>query len=300
MATPLIENWNGQDTTIAEIERELARLRRSAVEEDTTNMRTSVMTHCVWVPPEWLEVAKATLSGMAERHPSRTILLIPQPDEPNGLDAEVSVRCFDTGERHICSEVIELSLHGNRTLAPASIVLPLLISDVPVFCRWRGEPGFGEPAWEQLVGVVDRLIVNSSEWSRPRFSELATFFDLTAISDITWARLHPWRAALARCWPEIKDQEIAIRGPLPDATLLHGGLATRLNRAVAAIEEADELSVRLGGEELQPPDAEPLSPSDLLSAELDRLDRDRVYEEAVLASGLARGLRAPQPSQRPE
>ncbi len=284
MATALTEDWTGQDTTVAEIERELARLRRSAVEEDTTNMRTSVMTHCVWAPPAWLEAAKVTLAGMGERHPSRTIVLVPRPDEPNGLDAELSVRCFDAGERHICSEVIELHLRGNRTLAPASIVLPLVISDVPVFCRWRGDPGFGEPAWEQLVGVVDRLIVNSDEWEALRFGELAASFDLTAISDIAWARLHPWRVVLAACWPGIRDQEIHISGPQAEATLLHGWLVSRLDRPVLAIEPGDELAVRLGGEQLAPPDRDPLSPSDLLSAELDRLERDRIYEQAVLAS----------------
>ncbi len=301
MAPSLVEGWKGQNTSIAEIERELARLR-SAVTSDgpESNMRTSVMTHCAWVPPEWLETAEATLAGMAERHPSRTMLLIPKPDEPNGLDADVSVRCFDSGDRHISSEVIELYLRGNRALAPASIVLPLLISDLPVFCRWRGEPGFGEPAWEQLVAIVDRLIVNSSEWSKPRFPELALFFDLTAISDITWSQLQPWRVALARCWPAIQEQEIHIRGPLAEATLLHGWLTTRLNRAVAAIEEAGELSVRLGGEELPPPEADRRSASDLLSAELDRLDRDRIYEDAVRAAGLARGLGFPQPAQRPD
>ncbi|HWB22997.1 MAG TPA: glucose-6-phosphate dehydrogenase assembly protein OpcA [Gaiellaceae bacterium] len=284
MASALTDTWNGEDTTVAEIERELARLRRSAVEGDATNMRTSVMTHCVWVPPEWLEPAKDTLSGMGERHPSRTILLVPKPGEPNGLDAEVSVRCFDAGERHICSEVIELGLRGNRTLAPASIVLPLLISDVPVFCRWRGEPAFGEPAWGQLVGVVDRLIVNTSEWETLRFGELAESFDLTAVSDLAWANLHAWRIALARCWPAIREQEIHIRGPLAEATLLHGWLVSRLDRPVAAIKPADELSVQLGGEQLAAPDREPLSASDLLSAELDRLDRDRVYEQAVRAA----------------
>jgi hypothetical protein len=301
MAQALIEDWNGQDTSIAEIERELARLRGSVTNDGPeSNMRTSVMTHCAWVPPEWLERAEATLEGLAERHPSRTMLLIPQPDEPNGLDADVSVRCFDTGDRHICSEVIELYLRGNRTLAPASIVLPLLISDLPVFCRWRGEPAFGEPAWEQMVGVVDRLIVNTSEWSKPRFTELAMFFDLTAISDITWAQLHGWRLSLAGYWPQIMEQEIHIRGPLAEAMLLHGWLTSRLGRGVAAIEEADELSVKLGGEELMPPEREPLSASDLLSAELDRLDRDRIYEEAVRAAGLARGLGFPQATQRPD
>jgi hypothetical protein len=41
--------------------------------------------------------------------------------------------------------------------------------------------------------------------------------------------------------------------------------------------------VRLGGEELRAPLDPPLTPSDLLSAELDRFGRDRVYEDAVRA-----------------
>src|SRR5471032_2155869 len=102
MAPSLVEDWNGQDTSIAEIDRDLARLRSSVTNEGPeSNMRTSVMTHCAWMPPEWLERAEATLDGMAERHPSRTMLLIPKPDEPNGLDSEVSVRCFYSGDRHI-------------------------------------------------------------------------------------------------------------------------------------------------------------------------------------------------------
>ena len=51
------------------------------------NLRTSVMTHIAWVPPDWHNAAEETLAGMAERHPSRTLLLVPQPDEPDGIDA---------------------------------------------------------------------------------------------------------------------------------------------------------------------------------------------------------------------
>lgn len=137
MAPSLIEdNWTGEDVSIAQIERELARLRAASSEEGAQpNLRTSVMTHIAWAPAEWRSAAEETLAGMAERHPSRTLLLVPKPDAPDGLDAEVSLRCFPIGERAICGEVIELVLRGNRAQAPASIVLPLLISDLPVFCR---------------------------------------------------------------------------------------------------------------------------------------------------------------------
>jgi glucose-6-phosphate dehydrogenase assembly protein OpcA len=234
------------------------------------------------VPQHWLDAAEATLAGMHERHPSRTILLTPAPDEPNGLDAQVAVRCFPSGDQDVCSEVIELRMRGNRVLSPASIVLPLLITDLPVFCRWRGQPRFDEPAWEQLIDVADRLVVDSSEWEELRYNELSAVFTRTVVSDIVWARLTEWRLELAGRWPEIREQEIRVRGPRAEASLLRGWLAARLHRAMRPWEEADELAIRLGGEELRSPRVERLSPSDLLSAELDRFRRDPVYEQAVL------------------
>jgi glucose-6-phosphate dehydrogenase assembly protein OpcA len=237
------------------------------------------------VPPDWLDAAERTLEGLAERHPSRTVILVPCPDESEArLDAEVSVRCFPAGEHAVCGEVIELRLCGSRAAAPASIVLPLVISDLPVFLRWRGEPPFGEPQWEQLVDVADRVIVDSSEWDESRHHEIADVFERTAFSDIAWARTHPWRVELAGRWPEIKEQEIWIRGPSAEATLLQGWLWARLDRAIRSVEPAGELGIRLGGEELPSPREDALSPSDLLSAELDHFGRDRIYEEAVLAS----------------
>jgi len=280
----LTEDWSGEDTTIAEIERELSRLRESSTLTGGANMRTSVMTHCAWVPPQWLDAAEQTLAGLAERHPSRTLLLVPLPDEPDGLDADVALRCFRAGDRHVCSEVIELRLRGNRMEAPASIVLPLLISDLPVFCRWRGEPPFDEAPWEQLVDLADRVVVDSSEWDELRYRELTEAFDRAAVSDIVWTRLLPWRVALARRWPEICEQEIRIAGPLAEATLLRGWLTARLDRTIRPAVEADELGVGLGGETIAPPRLDRLSPSDLLSEELDRFARDRIYEEAVAAA----------------
>jgi hypothetical protein len=282
VAQALVDEWSGEDVSVAQIERELARLRSTS--EGASNLRTSVMTHLAWAPPEWLEAAEATLAGMAERHPSRTILLVPKPDEPNGLDAELSVRCFPLGESHVCGEVIELFLRGNRVVAPASIVLPLSISDLPVFCRWRGEPPWGAPEFEQLVEVADRLVVDSSEWDELAYGDLARTFGRTAVSDIAWARTLEWRAELAKYWPAIREQEIRVRGPRAEATLLRAWLNARLDRAIRPLEPAGEVSVRLGGEELRPPRTPVPDPSDLLSAELDKFGRDAVYEEAVAAA----------------
>jgi Glucose-6-phosphate dehydrogenase subunit len=281
-----VEEWSGTDVSISEIESELARLRaESADEGGHPRQRTSVMTHVAWVPPEWLDAAERVLDGLRERHPSRTVILVPQPGGEGGIDAELSVRSFSIGQRCVAGEVIQLSLRGDRCVAPASIVLPLAISDLPVFVRWRGEPPFGETQWDQLVGIADRVIVDSSEWNELRYAQLAEAFSRTAVSDIAWSRTGLWRAELAERWPEIAELEVSIRGPRAEAALLRGWLVSRLDRELPPPEQEGDLGVRLDGEEVSPPRDEQLTPSDLLSAELDRLARDRVYEAAATAVG---------------
>ena len=279
-----VDVWAGVDVSVAQIEAELARLRDAAPGQDRgPRQRTSVMTHVAWVPLRWLEAAERTLEGMAARHPSRTVLLVPEPGREGGIDAELAVRCFSAGDREICGEVIELRLRGDRVRAPASIVVPLAIADLPLFLRWRGEPAFASGHWLELVDLADRVIVDSSEWDELRYAALAEVFEKTAVSDIAWARLYPWRVALAGRWPAIRDQEILVRGPRAEATLLRAWLGARLRRELAAVEPAESLAVRAAGEEVLPAAEPPPSASDLLSAELDRTGRDPIYEEAVLS-----------------
>ncbi|HZT17283.1 MAG TPA: glucose-6-phosphate dehydrogenase assembly protein OpcA [Gaiellaceae bacterium] len=291
MASSLIEDtWTGEDVSIAQIERELARLRDATAEEGSQpNLRTSVMTHVAWVPPSWRDAAESTLLGMAERHPSRTLLLFPRPDEPDGLDAQLSIRCFPIGDRAICGEVIELVLRGNRAVAPASIVLPLLISDLPVFCRWRGQPPFGATEFEQLVDVADRLIVDSTEWDDlpDAYRLLAELFDRTAASDIAWARTERWRSLLASLWPDVgRVRELRVHGTRAQGHLLAGWLRSRLGHDVALeVDERERLEgIDLDGDPAPFPPGDPPDPSDVLSAELDTFARDRVYEAAVRAA----------------
>jgi glucose-6-phosphate dehydrogenase assembly protein OpcA len=284
------DTWFGENATIAEIERELARLREARVDEGAQpNLRTSVMTHMAWVPPRWQHAAEETLAGMAERHPSRTLLLLPRPDEPDGLDAQVSVRCFPVGDRAVCGEVIELILRGNRVSAPASIVLPLLISDLPVFCRWRGLPPFGEDPFEQLVEITDRLIVDSTEWlGLPgAYGPLADQFERTSVSDIAWARTERWRSLLASLWPGIAGvQKLRVYGTEAQAYLLAGWLRSKLGHDVSVeIDERERLEgIDIDGVPAPFPPGAPPNPSDVLSEELDRLSRDRAYEHAAVAA----------------
>ena len=177
------------------------------------------MTHLVWCPPAWRAKARATLAGLLERHPARTIFLDPRRRRPRArIEASVELKDFELQglSREVLSEVIELRLHGTAARHPASIVLPLLVSDLPVFCRWRGEPAWERervrgdhrrrrPARRRLVRVADahpprtRGSRRSSGGSPSRTSPSRGRFR--------------WRRRLAELWPGIAlDREAARRG----------------------------------------------------------------------------------------
>jgi hypothetical protein len=293
VATALTElSWFGEDVTLADVDAALSRLRTEASAE-RPSMRTSVMTHIAWVPTGWVEQARATLEGMAELHPSRTILLLPQPHaDDNRIDARAEVERWEVPDtdRGLVTEVVELTLRGSRAAAPASIVEPLLISDLPVFLRWRGEPPWGAQELDQLVGVTDRLIVNSIEWDDVPgpYARLAELFPRCAASDIAWARTSRWRSHLATLWPAIADvRTVRVHGTAAQAWLLCGWLRARLGRHDIALEHdpAEQLEgVALDGEAVPLPPGDPPAPSDVLSDELERFIPDPVYEAAVLAT----------------
>jgi glucose-6-phosphate dehydrogenase assembly protein OpcA len=273
-------------TSIRDIERELTSLRAEPGAE-TPFQRTSVMTHMAWVPPEWVEAAEDVLSGLAERHPSRTVVLLPQPEEDDGLDGYVEVDAYPVGEgRSICTETIRIRLKGKRASAPASVVQPLLLPDLPAFLRWRGLPPFGAPEFEGLIDVVDRLIVDSTEWPDlpESYRGLAQIFDRVVVSDIAWARTSRWRPMLASLWPDIAGvQRIRVTGTAAQAHLLAGWLRSRLKHTVELEHDpADRLhGVDIDGEPAPFPPGDPPSGADVLSEELDTFARDRIYEDAV-------------------
>jgi glucose-6-phosphate dehydrogenase assembly protein OpcA len=279
-----------EDVCIRDIERELGRLRDALTDPDQPpRMRTSVMTHMAWVPERWVEAAEGTLAGLGERHPSRVILLFPQPDDArDAVDGEVDLRCFVRGgeQREVCSEVIALRLCGRRAAAPATVVQPLLVPDLPVFLRWRGPLPFGAPELEQLVEVADRLVADSTEWSdlEDSYARLPELLDRIAVSDIAWARGEPWREAVAGLWPAVAEaSSIRVAGPEADAILLAHWLGARLGREVAlAHEPAGEIElVEVDGREARPRRFGRKTASDLLSDQLEVFGRDRMYEEAI-------------------
>jgi hypothetical protein len=273
VASVEVEGWTDDCATIDEIEAALAELRLRVGHGGVPDLRTSVLTHMAWVPEEWQAAATQTLAGLGERHPSRTLLLFPEPEADDRLAARVYLEChpLEGDARQLCNEVVELRIGGPRAEAPASIATPLLLPDLPIFLRWRGRPPFRTEQFAQMIALTDRLIVDSAEWPDVpgAYAELEEFFEAAAVSDIAWRRTLHWREALARKWPELPDR---IAAPQAEAALIAGWLRSRAGVEVV-VEHADEI-----------PYAEDLDPSALLSEELNAFGRDSVYEAASSAA----------------
>ena len=81
-------------------------------------------------------------------------------------------------------------------------------------------------------------------------------------------------------------QEIRVHGTRAQGHLLAGWLRSRLGHEVEVeIEERERLEgIDLDGRPAPFPPGDPPNPSDVLSAQLDRFARDRVYEDAVKAA----------------
>ena len=283
------EEFQWELGSVADIRAELNRLHAEAIGEQMVRARTSVMTQVAWVPPEWREAALDAFRGLDDVHPSRLVLLFPEPDASGAdLVGAVSLHSFERAGKRLFTEVIAVTLRGETCGRVSSVVLPLVRSDLPVFLRWRGELVTRPDELESLVPLADRLIVDSREWADPKATttQLTEVLDRAVVSDITWQRTEPWRRAVAGLWPAVAvSDQLRVRGPRADALLLAGWFGSRLGRDVSVDHEhATEIeAVAATPHGAEPPDAHGLSASEFLSHQLEIVARDPIYEEAVCA-----------------
>jgi hypothetical protein len=151
------------------------------------------------------ERAASIVDGLAGRHPSRTLLVVPaDPDGPPWLDAQVQAHCVLPSETapETCSELVYLTCGGESAQHMAGLVTPLLIHDLPVTVWWPNEPRFQSGASTELLNLADRIIVDGSGWAGDGLERLSTLTALPArhdveIADFALLRQARWREAIA-------------------------------------------------------------------------------------------------------
>jgi glucose-6-phosphate dehydrogenase assembly protein OpcA len=240
--------------------------------------------------------------------------------ERNRLDAEIVV-----GGRLGPCEAVVMRMYGRLALHAESVVMPLLVPDVPVVTWWHGEPP-QEIATDFLGVVADRRITDAAQAADPIAALRQRARDYApGDTDLAWTRITPWRTLVAGAFDtaQAKVTEATVVAPKsdPTAALMRGWLAARLGidptweptdqfprmrEVQLRCANGDELSLtrnesvatfrRTGQEDRALPLVRrPLG--DELAEELRRLDADQVYAEAL---GTAAGLTGldERPAQR--
>lgn len=185
--------------SVDEIERELARLRMN--EDGTVGLRSSVLNLIVVTDEEDATEVTRAISELADRYPSRVIVLISDPEGERSLDVQLAAFCSlrSGASQHICSEQITVHAEGPPALHLDSIAGPLLMPDLPTFLFYPGEFHADSPEFSRIAALSDRVIVdsNSSRSFEGTFREVAKLLDDPAappVGDLQWSTLAPWRA----------------------------------------------------------------------------------------------------------
>src|SRR5215470_10938113 len=139
---------------VVAIERELNTLWHSAAETGSDDQLPDVARACVlslilYSRDEDAEISAGNLlDQITLSHPCRALLAIARPGASEQLDAWVSARCHlssAAGSKQICCEQITVRFEGVGVHALPSVVIPLLVPDLPVFLWWR-TPDFNRKA----------------------------------------------------------------------------------------------------------------------------------------------------------
>ncbi|MCC7359849.1 MAG: glucose-6-phosphate dehydrogenase assembly protein OpcA [Anaerolineales bacterium] len=242
------------------IERELNTLWRAEVEANQKAgaaeppSRTLLHTLLVVAPDAAAaEQARQVAAALSPRQPARTLVLQLGDGAADRLDASVALTCVNrpNGLTTVAGEqvtVIAAGLQAARRLTGA--VLPLLLTNVPSFLWWMQGSPVNHPLLRDLAPVLDRLIVDSYTFAAPD-RDLPAWQQAVAdphfapiVSDLTWARLAPWRYAVAQIFDataarahlaHLRHVEVRYApGPATLAGLFAGWLAARLGWQVAA------------------------------------------------------------------
>jgi glucose-6-phosphate dehydrogenase assembly protein OpcA len=250
--------WGAPVPSISALERELTRLRRAAgahaKEQGHSIARAAVLNLVVYADREMhARRAAASSSRLSTRHPSRVIVVLGDRQR-EGVDVVVQLHCHvprpdETAQ--ISYEQILARVKGDADERVASVVIPLLVPDLPVFLWWTGTPPHDTRRFDDLIALADRLIVDSGDFARPD-QTLAVMAELArthtgrkfGITDLNWTRLTPWRELVAAffdvdTWRPCLDNLVGVRVGFgvdmdgrdihpSQALLLIGWLASRL------------------------------------------------------------------------
>lgn len=170
------------------------------------------------------------LDTVAERHPSRTIVLRRTDDADRAVRAEVSALCHlpAPGLPQVCSERIILRAGAQAVDLLPGAVRPLLEAELPFILWWTSDPRADEALLRDFGGECTRLILDLPDpGADPAAVKLGLDPEVCPHSrDTAWFGLARWRELVAQFFDPPCHQEnlsrldsvtIDVSGPSADA-----------------------------------------------------------------------------------
>jgi glucose-6-phosphate dehydrogenase assembly protein OpcA len=245
-----VDHWSGEGVRLSDVVSALADLRDQSAGH-LSSARTAVMS-LVAVAPGDEEAYGATeaLRGLAGHHPSRILILRPDPDAVAHLGARATLYALDNDHHRINFEEVKLEVGGQAALHLDSFVEAFTLSDLPVAVWYVNSiPLPTDP----LLSVATAILIDSRD--APDAGQLRSLLQLArrrTLVDLSWSRLRPWRELLAalfdpaanRPWLESIEQ-VEITGKQGPRRLLGGWLTAQTGVAPRRINLADSRHVSI-------------------------------------------------------
>ena len=206
-------------------------------------LRACAMTLISFVDDEEDSLALGeTLAGLMKEHPSRSVVVRLREGE-DYLDSRVFVQCWMPfgHRRQICCEQIEITASMDRLADVAAIVGPLAVPDLPRVILLRSGRIVRAGSLRKVLGLGDKIVVDSSRPGAPGFGELGGLLETRHITgDLAWTRITEIRSLVAQLLDNQTPHEITIeyagREAGPEARYLEAWLESSLPKTQVGLK----------------------------------------------------------------
>ncbi len=247
-----VDHWTGEGVRLSEVVGALADLRDQSSDHHSS-ARTAVMT-LVAVAPRDDQAYGATgaLRSLAGHHPSRILLLRPDPDSVAHLDARTTLYALDNEHHRINFEEVRLEVGGQAARHLDSLVEAFTLSDLPVAVWYVDSiPEASDP----LLSVATAILIDSRDAPDPgQLRSLLALARRRTLVDLSWSRLRPWRELLAGLFEPVANrpwldsiEHVDISGKAGPRRLLGGWLTaqTDVSPRRVSLHDARHVAVQI-------------------------------------------------------
>jgi glucose-6-phosphate dehydrogenase assembly protein OpcA len=149
---------------------------------------------------------------LIEKFPARIFFITSDPtSSEDSLKTAVSVMTTEQGEYSITCDLIEISAQGKGEKQVPFLLLPHIISDLPIYLVWSEDPAKEDTLCNELQSFATRIIFDSEcTEDLCKFSQSVVKLQKAnhlEIADLNWGRLESWRDLLAATFSKLEKVE---------------------------------------------------------------------------------------------